>query len=53
MLCGYHAKSIDMCEWVLNNTDPNSTNLTVQLWRKACKDFITEISTVGSTDRQD
>jgi len=44
ILCGYHAKSKDMCEWVLANTIENSDNITVQLWREACKEQLAKLA---------
>lgn len=40
MLCGYHAKSIQGCMWVLRNTPETSTNLTEQRWRDACEQYL-------------
>jgi hypothetical protein len=42
-LCGYHARNADTCKWVLENTDPDTDNITVQLWRQACKEFLEQI----------
>lgn len=40
ILCGYHAQSVDTCKWVLENTETNSNNTTVELWREACREFL-------------
>ena len=40
ILCAYHARSIETCEWVLANCDENTDNIAVQLWLQACKEYL-------------
>jgi len=42
ILCGYHAKDIETCRWVIANCDPNTDNITVKLWIEACKKYLEE-----------
>lgn len=42
ILCGYHAKDPATCQWVLDNCDENTDNITVKLWIEACKKFLEE-----------
>lgn len=32
MICGYHGTTQEVCEWVINNVDPNTDNITVRGW---------------------
>lgn len=40
ILCAYHSQNVETCKWVLENIDPNTDNITVQLWIEACKEFL-------------
>ena len=40
LLCGYHAKSIDTCKWVIENYDYPTDNTTVKNWVAACKEYL-------------
>jgi hypothetical protein len=45
LLCAYHAKSEDMCRWVIANCDESVTdNLTVNSWLAACKAHLQSLS---------
>lgn len=37
LLCAYHAKDPDTCNWVIANADENTDNITVKSWVLACK----------------
>ena len=43
ILCAYHAQIVETCKWVLENTEPDTNNITVQLWREACKEFLANL----------
>jgi hypothetical protein len=43
ILCAYHAQNADTCRWVIANCDENIDNITVQLWIKACKEFLANL----------
>lgn len=43
ILCAYHAQNVDTCKWVLENTEPDTNNITVQLWREACEEFLANL----------
>jgi hypothetical protein len=43
ILCAHHAQNADTCRWVLENTDPNIDNITVQLWRQACIEYLAQV----------
>lgn len=32
MLCGYHSKSREICEWVVKNVSLDTDNITVRQW---------------------
>ena len=32
MLCGYHSKSREICEWVVKNVSLDTDNITVKQW---------------------
>ena len=40
ILCAYHAQNVETCKWVLENTESDTNNITVQLWREACEEFL-------------
>jgi hypothetical protein len=40
LLCGYHAKNVDTCKWVIQNCDENTDNITVKAWIRACKEYL-------------
>jgi hypothetical protein len=44
ILCGYHAQSADTCHWVINNYANSIGNITVELWVKACKEYLESIN---------
>lgn len=43
VLCGYHAKDPEVCKWVIDNCDPNTTNIAEQLWLEASKQQLVEL----------
>ena len=44
VLCGYHAKNLDTCKWVIENCDENVDNITVKIWINACKEYLQSIN---------
>lgn len=44
-LCGYHAKDISICNWVISNYDGETNNITVKLWVEACKEYLKKVDT--------
>lgn len=44
LLCGYHAKQVDVCQWVIDNVDDTVDNITVKAWVQACKDHLKSLN---------
>lgn len=45
LLCGYHAKDVSICNWVISNYDGETDNITVKLWVEACKEYLKQVDT--------
>lgn len=45
LLCGYHAKNVDTCNWVIFNYDGETDNITVKDWVEACKEYLKQVDT--------
>lgn len=45
LLCGYHAKDIEICKWVITNYDGETDNTTVKLWVETCKEYLKQVDT--------
>ena len=50
ILYAYHAQNADTCRWVIANCDENIDNITVQLWIKACKEFLAKLDVDNKTE---
>lgn len=44
LLVAHHAKDPQVCQWVIDNVDPNVNNVTVKAWVQACKEYLQSIS---------
>ena len=40
ILCAQHAKDSKTCQWVIDNYDKDTDNITVRLWVEACKNYL-------------
>ena len=52
ILCAYHAKNVDTCKWVIANYNENTSNITVNAWVKACKEYLESINDGPAQFRQ-
>jgi len=43
ILCGYHAKNEDTCNWVISNYGNVTDNITVIAWVAACKEYLNSL----------
>ena len=41
---GYHAKSVDTCQWVIQNYEHVTDNITVVAWVAACKEYLNSLN---------
>lgn len=41
---GYHAKSRDICEWVIQNYSHVTDNMTVVAWVNACRQHLQQLN---------
>ena len=41
---GYHAKSRDICEWVIQNYSHVTDNMTVVAWVTACREYLQQLN---------
>jgi hypothetical protein len=44
LIPGYHAKTEDICKWVINNYQQVTDNQTVVAWVAACKEYLNSLN---------
>jgi len=44
LIPGYHAKSPDICNWVIQNYSHVTDNMTVVAWVTACREYLKQLN---------
>jgi hypothetical protein len=44
LIPGYHAKSPDICQWVIQNYSHVTDNMTVVAWVTACQEYLKQLN---------
>ena len=44
LIPGYHAKSPDICQWVIQNYSHVTGNMTVVAWVNACREYLKQLN---------
>ena len=49
LIPGYHAKTPDVCEWVIQNYEHVTDNITVVAWVAACQEYLNSLKQNNET----
>jgi hypothetical protein len=44
LIPGYHAKTTDICHWVIQNYEQVTDNMTVVAWVAACQEYLKSLN---------
>ena len=44
LIPGYHAKTTDICHWVIQNYSHVKDNMTVVAWVAACREYLKQLN---------
>jgi len=44
LIPGYHAKTTDICHWVIQNYSHVTDNMTVVAWVAACQEYLKSLN---------
>jgi len=44
MLCGYHSKTREICQWVVDNVSEDTDNITVRMWVQQSREYLESLN---------